>query len=318
MKQSNENLLGYLLNALDENSQREVEAYVADNQEGRRRLETLRRAVEPLAADREEAAPPGDLVYRTLGRVAEQACRSDLPRAPLPSPVQIHYRPPWRQVELLVAASIFIVALGTTASGLLQLRNSSGFAECKNNLRVFGTALMAFHDRRGHFPDVKAEAPHDAAGMMVPMLVNAGVLDPADVNVRCPGNAVGRACPVTYEDARDLSVDEFGSVAPRLMSCYAYSLGYFDATGAYHAPHLRAGSNSHIPLMSDRPPYASAANSPNHGGSGQNVLFQDGHIDYRTARSLDDDDDIFLNRAREVRAASDPNDYCLGSSASRP
>jgi prepilin-type processing-associated H-X9-DG protein len=319
MNKSNENLLGYLLNALDENGQREMEAYVAGSAEARDRLEALRRALEPLSADREEASPPPDLFYRTLGRVAEHASRRELPRAPAPSPVQINHRPPWRRVEFLVAASILIIALGSAASGLAHLRSSSGFAECRNNLRVFFAGLNAYHDEHRQFPDVKAEAPRDAAGMMVPMLVSAGVLDAGDVNIRCPGNSVGRTCPVTYEDAKDLSPGEFDKVAPRLMSCYAYSLGYFDQRGTYHAPHLRGSNDADVPLMSDRPPYGNdTGNSPNHGGTGQNVLFQDGHVDYMTVRHRGKDSDIFLNRDRTIGAGRDPQDACLGQSAARP
>jgi prepilin-type processing-associated H-X9-DG protein len=320
MKQSNENLLGYLLNALDETSRREVEAYLAASAEAQGRLEFLRRALEPLAADQEETAPPGDLLYRTLGRVAEYACRRDLPRAPAPPRDQIiTYRSPWRRAEVLVAASILIVALGTAVSGLVQLRHSSAFVECKDNLRVFYAALRPYHVEHKHFPDVTAEAPHNVAGMMVPILVNAGVLDSAHVSVRCPGNGGASPCPVTYENTKDLSEDEFSKVAPRLMSWYAYSLGYFDQAGTYHAPHLSGRVDSHIPLMSDRPPFGNdMGNSPNHGGTGQNVLFQDGHVAYLTTRSLGFDEDIFLNQAHEERAGRDVYDGCLGRSAARP
>src|SRR5262249_17326252 len=59
MKPSNENLLGYLLNALDENIHREVEAHLATSTEAQGRLELLRQALAPLAADRKDAPPPG-------------------------------------------------------------------------------------------------------------------------------------------------------------------------------------------------------------------------------------------------------------------
>jgi hypothetical protein len=321
MRQSNENLLGFVLNALDEKGQREVEAYLAGSLGGQERAEGLRRAVEPLSADAEETPPPPDLLYRTLALVAEHASRPDaahdLPRAPAASRVQVQFRTRWRRAELLVAASIVLVALGGLISGLLELRKASGYVECKNNLRVFYNALAAYHDGHGHFPDVKAEAPHDVAGMAVPMLVNARLLDPGHVNFGCPGSG-GWGFPVSYEDAKELAEEDFSRVAPRLMPCYAYSLGYIGEDGSYHPPHRRSGADFRIPLMSDRPPYASAANSPNHDGKGQNVLFQDGHVDYRRLRSLDRDDDIFANSDHEVHAGRGLDDYCLGTSVSRP
>ena len=70
-----ENLIGYLLDALDPETQREVEAYLREHPDGRDRLEHLRRALEPLEADREPAEPRPGLVVRTIGLVAEYQCR---------------------------------------------------------------------------------------------------------------------------------------------------------------------------------------------------------------------------------------------------
>jgi prepilin-type processing-associated H-X9-DG protein len=319
MKPSAENLLGYLLDALDEKGRREIEAYLANSDRAQQRLELLRRALEPLAADQEAPVPSPDLYYRTLARVAEYACLRDLPHAPVLSRVQVHYRPRWRRAEVLVAASIFLVALGAAVTAAQHLYNSSALVECKNNLRVFYTALRAYHEDHKHFPDVTTEAPHNAAGMVVPILVNAGVLNSTDVSVRCPGNGAASPCPVSYDDTKDLTADEFRTVAPRLMSWYAYSLGYLDEDGSYHAPHLLGGLDALIPLMSDRAPYWNdRGNSPNHGGTGQNVLFQDGHAEYLTTRSLRFDDDIFLNRSHEEHAGRSFYDSCLGRSASQP
>ncbi len=317
MKQVDENFVGYLLNSLDADGQRQVEAYLADHPEEQHKLDLLRRGLEPLDADREEVPPAADLVYRTLGRVAE-FCTRELPRAPLPSRVQLSYRPPWRRVEVVVAASILLVAVGMGVSALSRLRDSSPLVECKDNLRVLYAALSAYHQQHKHFPDVKEEEPHNAAGMVVPMLVHAGVLDPAAVNVRCPGNGAAKPCPVTYEEAKALGPDEFRKLAPKLISCYAYSLGHYEGD-VYHAPEFRDGFNARMPLMSDRPPYdMQMGNSPNHGGSGQNVLFQDGHVDFLKVRAVPLDDDIFLNRDKKVGAGCDINDASLGHSAAKP
>src|ERR1700740_3435512 len=102
-----ENLIGYLLNALDPDAQREVEAYLHSHPEGRRRLAELRQALAPLEADREDPEPPPDLVVRTLARVAEH-CTRELPRAPaaLRRSLAGTGRPFWRRADALVAASI--------------------------------------------------------------------------------------------------------------------------------------------------------------------------------------------------------------------
>ena len=71
--------------------------------------------------------------------------------------------------------------------------------------------------------------------------------------------------------------------------------------------------------MSDRPPRDQGlGNSPNHGGAGQNVLFQDGSVRFITNRSLNFDDDIFRNKAGKIEAGTDANDAVLGPSAVIP
>src|SRR5262245_39038814 len=116
------NLIGYLLNCLDEPTQREVEAYLEADAAGREKLEKLRRALEPLEADRELPEPPGDLVYHTLGRVAEY-CSQPLPRAPVTSRGGGGERPFWRRADVVAAAAVILLALGVGIPALFRLRD---------------------------------------------------------------------------------------------------------------------------------------------------------------------------------------------------
>lgn len=310
------NLIGYLLNCLDEPTQREVEAYLAADSDGREKLAKLRCALEPLEADREPAAPPGDLVYRTLGRVAE-FCSQTLPRAPATTRASGGERPFWRRADVVAAAAVILLAIGVGIPALFRLRDQSN-VECQENLRVFHTGLKSYHDLKRHYPNVQAEAPHNAAGMMVPILIDAGVLDP-EASVRCPGNGPGKPCPHTYAQLKKMSREEFRKHARSLASCYAYSLGHRDERG-YHPPTFNPEQASRLPLMSDRPPYDadSEANSPNHAGKGQNILFQDGHVEFLTKRSLPFDNDIFKNHKGNAAAGDREEQVILGSSDSEP
>ena len=79
-------LVGYLLNALDEGETRRVEQALADPHRGpalRDDLDTLRQAIRPLAFDRESIDVPAGLAARTLQFVATQT-------AAAPE----HHRPP--------------------------------------------------------------------------------------------------------------------------------------------------------------------------------------------------------------------------------
>src|SRR5581483_11992596 len=108
----NENLVGYLLNVLEPDERREVEAHLAQDAEARRQLDLLRQALEPLAADAKAEETPAGLWVRTLGRVAEYRCRP-LPTAP---PAVAARRPAaargwWRRADVLVSASILLLVM---------------------------------------------------------------------------------------------------------------------------------------------------------------------------------------------------------------
>jgi prepilin-type processing-associated H-X9-DG protein len=318
-----ENLIGYLLDALDPETRREVARSLEADPELRQRLELLRQAVAPLEADRADSEPPLGLVIRTLGRVAEHCCR-DLPHAPAPprSPTVTFRRPFWRRADVLVAASILVVALGLALSWLVNLRDRQGLLACQNNLREFFTGLKTYSDQHDrNFPNVAtaARTPRNVAGLVVPMLVSAQAL-PRGASIRCPGNGAAAPAEWTLEQIQNMTDEEFAQTAGRLACCYAYSLGYRDADG-YHGPRFDPEQpNELLPLMSDRPPEdPRAGNSPNHGGRGQNVLYTDGHVSFKTTRSAGfGGDDIFLNRAQKVEAGLDPHDTVLGNSAARP
>jgi prepilin-type processing-associated H-X9-DG protein len=318
----NDNLVGYLLNALEPDAQREVEAALKDNPETQQRLETLRQALEPLAADRAEIEPPAGLVVRTLGRVAEHCCR-DLPRAPVETAAHrpAASRPFWRRADVLVAAALLLTVLGGGISWLSRAHAQRYVAECQNNLRVFYTALKAYADNHGNrLPSVaEVEPPRNVAGMVVPILMEAGTL-PRDANVGCPGNTKPRTCALTLADLQGLDPESFKRRAQELSCCYGYSLGYQDETG-YHGPRIDPGlPHGQLPIMADCPPRdPTNGNSVNHGRRGQNVLFLDGHVRFCGSRDVGvDHDDIYLNRAGRQAAGLDVMDTVLGSSAASP
>jgi prepilin-type processing-associated H-X9-DG protein len=317
-----ENLIGYLLEALDEDAMAQVAAQLQANQETRWRLEQLRPALEPLHADQEDPPPPHALAVRTIARVAEFCCL-DLSHAPAAVSRSEPRRSWWRRADLVVAASLLLMVGGLGLPALYRLHHPQmgpTIVECQNNLRVFNNALQTYHDQHRTFPSVVSERPRDAAGMVVPILANAGVLrEPA--SVRCPGNGPGFSCPLTLDQARALAPDEFFRQAGNLVPSYAYSLGHRDEEGNYYGPRVPEGQQaSDFPLMADGPPLESGSgNSMNHGGAGQNVLFADGHVRFVTLRTVGfQNDDIYVNKANKVAAGLDPFDTVLGPSAAKP
>lgn len=316
-----DNLVGYLLGSLDEQTHKEVERCLATDADAARRLEVLRLALEPLAADAEPIAPAPGLVIRTLGKVAEHITQRTLPKAPTRTQAPNIERAFWRRADFLVAASILLTVLGLGIPALLHLRNAGGAnrIDCQNNLREMFVALQSYHDQRRVFPDINSAGPYKAAGLVAPLLQEAGCW-PARVSARCPGNGPPINLSVSLQELNAMDPDRAMPLIAQLIPGYAYSLGYKDAANNIRAPRLDPDlPNSLVPIMSDAPGDVLTGNSPNHGGTGQNVLFQDGHVRYTTIRTVGlASDDIFLNQAKLVAAGLGKRDTVLGRSAASP
>ncbi len=319
------NLLGYLLNSLEPNEARQVEAYLQGNPAAQQKLQRLQHAIDPLSADLESGPPPAGLWIRTLARVAEYQCQ----RLPVvPSTVAFRSssgRSWWRRADVLVAASVLLCLMLVVPPGINYVRHQYQVAACKENLHKFHVALASYSDdHHGQFPDVATASfePRNVAGMFVPVLREAGLLGD-QVSVRCPANPQLVEAKQSRHQLEQLSDDEFDAIKPHLAGNYSYPLGYLHE-GKTRGPRMETnGTNQVIPLMADRPPEGIdegiTGNSRNHNGRGQVVLFQDGHAAFVNSRHVGyEGDDIYLNRDAKVRAGRDRTDAVLGHSAARP
>src|SRR5688572_25172219 len=103
MHAMDDRLVGYLLNALDDDARREVESYVQQSSDARRKLELLRTALAPLESDRDDPTPPAGLAERTLAQV-KSLPRRRLRSSPRPSGGAGSIPSRWRRTDLLVAS----------------------------------------------------------------------------------------------------------------------------------------------------------------------------------------------------------------------
>jgi hypothetical protein len=314
-------LVGYLLNALDADQKEQVESYLRQHPESEQKLELLRQAMQPLLLDSAGAEPPPGLADRTITHVAKH--RYDkLPTAPPPRVGGGGMgRPFWRRADVLIAASLLILAGGVAVTWINQARYSAGITYCENDLHDIYGGMVAHKDKSGKLPNVHniAKPPRDVAGLMIPKLIAAGYL-PKKFTMKCPG-AKPTFLPLTYDQALGLSDPEFTKQAGSLTPCYGFALGYRDKDGNLHGPQFDANPDSVLTVLAaDGPPADPlTGNSPNHAGKGQNVLFLNGNVKFCTDRANSfKGDDLYLNKMNKVGAGLDWHDNVIGDSRARP
>lgn len=328
-----EDLVGYLLNALEPAEQRRVEAYVEADPQAQQHLQLLERAFEPLAADRDGLEPPAGLAVRTLALIAEHRCMEPVRIfEPARRPSAFTHRTWWRRADVLVAASLLFCAALLVPPALSYVRYRHNVTFCANSLHVLGNSLAAYGDHHdGNFPNIANPfqdhpvadvSDRAAAGMVMPVLASHGVLNPRAAGP-CPGSGEPMT-DVNMDSLQSMSPEEFQQAAPELMPSYAYTLGY-ESNG--HIAGL-SRRNGRVPLMSDAPPVVAVvvtpnANSRNHGGYGQNVLFTDGTVIFLKSRFFKagicgKPDDIYVNQEGQIRAGKGLFDFVLGPSGAHP
>lgn len=346
-----EQLVGYLLGALDEQEHREVEQRVARDPHWAAECARIERSLLPLAEDDEQFAPPPRLATLTVALVAAQAEKELLQReqtyqATLVNSVPVDDRPiPARLVrsaakpklssseferaprsvrftiaDAIVAACICAAAAVLFVPAIANSRQQAVILGCQNNLRQIGTALVNYSRRNhGEFPALPLGSKLGISGVYAPTLKEAGLVDSDKIFV-CGGSPLAdeKFAVPTKDEVLATSENQLNAVQRKLGGSYGYSLGYIDDDGKYQ-PNINR-SRSRFALVADAPSlHLEDRQSANHGGHGQNVLFEDGHVDYLTRCSLTDcTDDVFHSDRGFVEAGRHYEDSVIGNSADRP
>lgn len=342
---SDADLLAYLLRGLEDTESESVEAALENDPTHRQRLVMIRRFLAPLEADAEPPTPPPDLYIRTLRKVA--ALRSRQNAADSPSPRKAPQRTTvwplssatpegaavgktrWRRVDVFVAAAVLFIIGLLLPYGLLYLRREQGISACADNLRRWHIAFRDYESRHdGYPPVVPHNAPFNFAGIYSVKLRSEAAWQ-TGASINCPANVPPEhhVAPPTEEELKTRIANGDDSWVTIVGGCYAYSLGYWARRGSeltIEQVNLKLSSPSMIPLLADRPArpkdpgYMPLANSPNHAYRGQNVLFLDGSVRFLRCRALPvGDDDIYLNKNKELAPGLDPLDAVLAPSETR-
>ncbi len=240
-----EDLLGYLLGALEPHEMQRVSQLLRDDPAAREQLAELERSLRPLEEGFQAVEPPpADLVSRTLASLpplpppsdsdevghsdevdnrdgqqsehaafAEHAFSGDAPVSATLVPMQGGIDAPrtssvtW--MDWIGGATAAAVILGLLLPALAQGRFESRKTACQDQLRQFGTAITQFVNRnqQERLPAVSESGPEAFAGMYAVRLHEAGLIDDPSI----------RWCPSLDEPSNDQNtltrVDEIATVA---------------------------------------------------------------------------------------------------------
>jgi len=319
---SREHLLGYLLGALDGPEQEEIEAQLARDPALQAELDRLRSCIGQFGMDERPPhfEPPMGLAVRTCLVVVQRARQPVRPASGWFGDWETARRTTW--FDLVATAAILLIAVSLFFPALAYSRFQSQIASCQNNLRRLGLALHDFQSRQPDqtFPGPDAEGNRAFAGVYAPVLVGNQLVDESDVFL-CPSSQAARrraefAVP-TLDEIDRAAGQRLATLQHVAGGDYGYNLG-FTRDGRLMRPRY-GGRNSYV-LLSDAPSNLQPGRaSANHGGRGQNVLYEDGHVQFISELpSPQLMDDPFHNREGWIAAGVDENDAVLGASADRP
>lgn len=327
-----QDILGYLLGALDGPEQETMRERIAWDPDLRARLGEWERKLEPLSHLRWETTPPPDLAARTCAAVFD---RAEAPATRVFAPaLSEEHRAAGRssRLRLLDAAiaACFLVGLGCLLSpAVLGMREQARLVNCQENLRHFAVALPAWANRlHGLLPHIPATGNAGVAGFYAPQLRDAGLIS-EDARVLCPSSSLAQQhanfrVPTVSQvylakgaSLRDMQRTMGGS--------YFYALGYVN-NGRLVARQILG--RPRVAVLSDGVLVHGQEYRTPHSKNRMNILFEDGHVRcivITPMRSADaathagtDWREMFVSDRGAVEAGRTESDVVLAPSWVRP
>lgn len=307
-------LVGYLLGALEPEEQAAVEQGIASDESLQADLARLEQSLGVLHEKQGESTPeplfaPAGLATRTCEKVAEHN-DPKATTAAAASGMSAEYGAGttrgWSLLDYGVAAAVVIAAGMLVLPAISQSRFHSRLLACQDNLRQVGRALDQYTEGNGgEFPKLQSG---DVAGKYGPELVSGNLLEPR--NLICPNSPLyeegWKHLPNKEELVQFASLSEAKQKA--LEQAYGYTLG-FQQNGK-HYTRINDG-DPHYAVVADAPSYSDKDfRSFNHGGCGQNVLFEDGHVRYVNGCRYNDDH-IYTNHEGKIDLGLNANDAVI-------
>lgn len=322
---SREQLLGYLLGALEPEELEQVEQEIAQDVVLERELKSLKARLDGLGlVDRPQwFEPPAGLARRTCHLVALQTAPPVSPaRGALPQAMatDVRHDRQYRWTDLLVAAAVLIAAASLFFPALSHSRFQSEVAMCQNHLRQLGVALHDYssHQPDGRFIQIPATGNRGVAGIYAVNLVDQQFVN--DPRLFLCSTMAGTRRQFRLPSPEQLDLAD-GITLAELQATMGGDFGY--TLGVYEDGKLVPPRDQRRPdyvllcdAPSDRQP---GRQTSNHRGRGQNLLYEDGRVRFiPTIPCPQLRDDPFHNLRGEVAAGVHPFDSVCGRSNDRP
>ncbi len=316
-----EQLLGYLLGALDDDENRHIDFRLQREPRLCPVMDKVRESLHPLESMPRCYDPPPGLAARTCRAILPDRRR---PAPPLPSLGPCAPAPHWahglRFADLAVGVAVFLAAVALIVPALQSSRFNSHILACQNKLRQIGVALTQYSDRNsGYFPVVPPRGELATAGIYAPVLLDHGWLTESH-QVVCPSSPLAEQPQFrvpSLSEVRLAGGELKHDLRCRMGGSYGYTLGYVH-DGVYRGTRNRR--RPHFALLSDAPSFhMPQLQTVNHSGRGQNVLFEDGHVRFlQSPTAPGSSDHLFTNDEGLIAPGTHADDSVVVSSTASP
>ena len=309
-----EDLIGYVLGALDADQQAAVQKLIDENPRLEEELLDLKASLTPLELlDEPTGSRPG-LARRTCEMVAgfhNEMLEDNAGREPLVAGSS------WSARDFLFAAASIAILAGLLIPVLDQSKYQAQITKCRGNLISIGKSLASYHEAHGQLPPISPDSQTAFSGYIVPVLRDTKFLED-DSQLNCV--AVPHREPIRIPSCDEIKHCEAGPdynlIRTKASGDYAFSFGHFDHNRKYHAPGIHR--NPHRALIADKPSIVSIGGpSDNHRGNGQNVAFQDLSVRFVPGNSIANDQ-IYTNDYNIVGPGAGIHDSVIGPSHLSP
>jgi len=281
-------LIDFLLGRCDEEGGLRTQKRLASDEALRRLRDDIANTFSALKLA-VEFEPPGDLVEKTLSRI-NQARQTEalLAREEMARRV---FRPTFSLRELVAVAAAIILLAAVFVPLRQEAKRRAMIDQCCAHASEIGTGILTYaNDNGGYLP-----SPPSLQKRWLPAADQAANSNSASLFRLVKS---GHVSPVVFVcPAAEGSVSS-GFVAESRMSDFParryISYSYQHTLGpnrlSYHSKDLSGLAQSMAILADDTPVFrngrflrdrVSAATSDNHGGSGQNVLYLDWHVEWK-------------------------------------